>query len=141
MMSTPFPTEEYERYAMTDYNTDPNLTPTPMPPPEFIKRAPAPSVKRLADVERAVSDALKDPPKPGDVIYSGSPAYDHFMKSQSISGERAPLQGVARQLASLNFQLFMTIWSEIVTKEGYKPPSTEYEMAALVNSWVQAQLK
>jgi hypothetical protein len=43
-------------------------------------------------------------------------------------------------VTELRFQELMTIASDIVGHGDYKPPSTPYELAALINAWALSQV-
>ena len=51
----------------------------------------------------------------------------------------APLQGVAKAMTALTFHDAMKLATEIVSHEGYKPPQTAHEMAAILNAWAIAE--
>jgi hypothetical protein len=54
---------------------------------------------------------------------------------------RSPLAGLAHQIAALTFHELMSLTTEITGREGYAPPATAYDLAALLNDWAQAQMK
>jgi hypothetical protein len=54
---------------------------------------------------------------------------------------RSPVAGLAHQIAALTFHELMSLATEITGREGYAPPATAYDLAALLNGWAQAQIK
>jgi hypothetical protein len=54
---------------------------------------------------------------------------------------RSHLAGLAHQIAALTFHELMSLTTEITGREGYTPPATAYDLAALLNDWALAQMK
>ena len=49
--------------------------------------------------------------------------------------EDNPLHETARWMLLLTFNDFISLATKIVTKEGYNPPTTPFELANLLNDW------
>lgn len=79
------------------------------------------------------------PPAPSASPYAPKPSAS-FYPSRSGVQDRQRLKAVATGLTELTFFEFMTICDEVVKSDGYKPPETGYELAALINAWARNEI-
>jgi hypothetical protein len=84
------------------------------------------------DIPAPPSTPVNGPPRGLGPVSVGYPGYTSRRAD-------APLQGVAKAMTALTFHDAMKLATEIVSHEGYKPPQTAHEMAAILNAWAIAE--